>query len=321
MVYSSLSKKQARRIKYAIVGLSAILLTSFLWSCMVPVNQADLTSNTSRTKTHHLDIVIAHYSEPPAEVQESIRLIKNIPLISALSPRVIVYTKGAASTTTDADLKAFKKELGADILRTLPNRGRESGTYLSHIIDHYDELARHTLFVQATLDIPHLTLRRLSTHFTPNVGVLSLNNYTTCSCDSCRPVVYHGSPDPVYGFKRIPQLYSIFNEHFCPPEGLLLTFKGQFVVSRNRILRAPKKKYFELFQVLDNMSHFVHGDPKKHNDMTTSITSKTPENPMFGHTLERSWMVIFGCNDVEMAVECPDLDVQSVAAQCACLDV
>ena len=316
-----MANKHARRIKHAILALSAVLLILFLWSRMISDNPAESISHAPRTKTPKLDIVLAHYSEPSDEVQESIQLIKKIPSIAELSPRVIVYTKGPASTATDANLEVLRKEFGADILRTLPNRGRESGTYLSHIIDHYDELARHTLFAQASLDIPQLTLRRLSTHFAPNVGVLSLNNYTTCPCDSCKPVVYHGSPDPVYGFKRIPQLYSIFNGHFCPPEGLLLTFKGQFVVSRDRILQNPKNKYVHLFQVLDDMSHFVHNDPKIHNDMTTSVTSKTVENPMFGHTLERSWMVIFGCNDVGMAAECPDLDVQSAAAQCACLDV
>ena len=35
------------------------------------------------------------------------------------------------------------------------------------------------------------------------------------------------------------------------------------------------------------MSHFVHDDSTDHNDMTT-ISTKAVENPLFGHTLERS---------------------------------
>ena len=39
----------------------------------------------------------------------------------------------------------------ADLVVALPNIGREGGTYLYHILNHWDELPAYTLFTQAQL--------------------------------------------------------------------------------------------------------------------------------------------------------------------------
>lgn len=121
---------------------------------------------------------MAHHSESPAEVWQGIQRIKQIPAIAALSSRVIIYTKGPESSSA-TNLEALRRRCHADILRRLPSRGCESVTYLTHMVDHYDNLATHTLFAQVFFDPPSLSEQRLSTHLTPNAGVLSLNNYTT----------------------------------------------------------------------------------------------------------------------------------------------
>lgn len=316
----SMQKPEVRRVSIASILITAVFSVFILWSWLFPGDRTDIMPYSSR-KNGGFDIVLSHYSEPPEEVKRGIQQIKAIPAIAALMPRAIVYSKGLDIISQTNNFEQLKLQLGADILRTLPNRGRESATYLNHIIDHYHDLAEHTLFAQALFDLPELAERRLATRFSPNIGVFSLNNYTTCNCEACIPIVYHGIPDLIYGFKRIPQLYVLFNERLCPPEGLLLTFKGQFVVSRKRILRNTREKYIYIRSLLDNMTHFVHDDPTEDNDMNTSITEKASDNPMFGHTLERSWMIIFGCDDVTIAQECADLDAEDDATPCGCYDM
>ena len=45
---------------------------------------------------------------------------------------------------------------------------------------------------------------------------------------------------------------------------------------------------------------------------------KDPMSPIFGHTLERAWMVIFGCNDLRIRHQCNDRDISAI---CGCYDV
>ena len=86
------------------------------------------------TQQKTFDIVLAHHSEPPDEVRQQIQTLKSIPAIASLAPRVILYTKGLAPDSTYQQQERLNQELDADILRTLPNVGREGDTYLAHIV-------------------------------------------------------------------------------------------------------------------------------------------------------------------------------------------
>ena len=260
------------------------------------------------------DIVLAYYDEDPEEVRNEIELLKAAPALAKLHPRVIIYTKGpvASSSKPGLELAVLRKQLGADIIRTLPNIGRESHTFLAHIVDEWDNLATHTLFGQAVLFDFDLILARLETHFNTSVGVMSLWEYSTCECEFCDP--QYGAPKE--GFKRIPQLFNLFNDEFCPPDGLLVTYKGQFIASRDRIYRNSREKFRWLLGVLGNMSHFVHDTPsdshfRHDNDLN---------NPYFGHSVERAWLFMLGCNDARIAKECEEMDIKSESALCACYD-
>jgi hypothetical protein len=259
---------------------------------------------------HRFDIVLAYYDEPHEEVREGIQIIKSVPGIAALDPRVIVYSKGPANNITNRNdkvkqLEELRLSLNADIIYELPNVGRESDTFLGHIVKHYDQLADHTLFSQASIVYYDHVQGLLRNHFRNNLAAMSLGSYTSCSCDDCIPP-YNGNPDPIHGFKRIPELYCLFNQRFCPPEGLLLCFKGQFIVNRASILRNSKEKFDWLRSVLSNTSHFVHDDPTEDQSLEF-VNEKSENDPLFGHTLERAWMTIFGCNDMRLAHGCiPD---------------
>jgi hypothetical protein len=59
-------------------------------------------------------------------------------MASLIPENIIVYNKG------NDDLHIFPKEKQI----SLPNLGREGGTYIHHIINNYDNLADHTIFIQ-----------------------------------------------------------------------------------------------------------------------------------------------------------------------------
>merc|ERR1719421_935351 len=83
-----------------------------------------LLSSTAYSQT---EVVVAHYNEDLSWLS---RIPKDV--------RIHVYTKGT-QTEKVASLASV----------TLPNVGRESHTYLHHIVDNYENLAPWTVFTQA----------------------------------------------------------------------------------------------------------------------------------------------------------------------------
>ena len=309
-------------VKAASLAMAIFAALNWFWrvhlipSSSIPRVNSALPYSGQRHGQRRFDIVLAHYQETPWKVKSAVTLLKAVPSITELNPRVIVYSKGMEAASNATSSMALKEQLGADILYTLPNVGRESDTYLAHIVEHYDELADHTMFLQAQIENLEGIQGLVHTHFRPSLGVMSFGYYSECSCDACVSPL-NGNPDPTYGFKRIPQLYALFNEDFCPPTGLLLSFRGQFMASRGRITRNSKKKWELLRGALTNMSHFIHDDPTPDQGLAFR-NDKDPTNPIFGHTLERAWMVIFGCNDLRIRHNCNDRDINAI---CGCYDV
>ena len=271
-------------------------------------------STTISRNPSRFDIVLAYFDENPAKVRKEIELLKVVPAIAKLNPRVIIYTKGPTGSSDEAGirLEVLRNQLGADIVRMLPNVGRESHTFLAHIVDQWDNLATHTLFGQALFHHFDRIPSRLETHFNATVGVMSLWEHSSCECEHCKP--NYGGPKE--GWTRVPQLFTLFNQEFCPPDGLLVTYKGQFIVSRDRIYRHSRKRFHWLLWISGNMSHFVHDTPpdiyfNHDNDLN---------NPYFGHSIGRAWLFMFGCNDLRIAKECESMDIKSESALCACYD-
>jgi hypothetical protein len=291
-----------------------VMVVTFLWVWYVEIDHWKSMRVRHRMTRSRFDIVLAYYAENPHEVRQSIELIKSVPAIAELDPRVIVYAKGPLDSFNDpyTQLDDLRQRIGADIIRALPNRGQEGDTYLTHIIDHHNYLADHTLFARAVLDEPDGFLPRLFTHFNASVGVMSLSTHSSCNCELCQP----DWEFPERRYIQIPQLYAVFNEEFCPADGLLITYRGQFIVSRDRILRKSKEKFIWLRSILNDISHFVHEDLEE-EDQACYVEKNAVDDPYFGQTLERFWMVMFGCNKVSIATECDDGDPST---PCGCYD-
>ncbi|KAF3941841.1 hypothetical protein ABW19_dt0201220 [Dactylella cylindrospora] len=260
-----------------------------------------------------MDIVISYYKEDLEGVKNFIASIKGIPHIQNLAPNVIIYTKNNMS-----DMDDIKRVTRADKVRMLPNKGREGGTYLQHIIDQWGDLANHTLFVQAEPHGPNRVVARLRGYFDPSVtGMLDLGyrELRSCNCLDCRDE--YGWTDQV-GF--IPDLMTEAHHLRCDEDTKVsLTYKGQFIVSAKRI-RALRKELYESIQ------EKLIGD----NRIEIGGNQDRADAPFFGYTIERSWNILFQCADLTGTRDmCPGLTTTDLPfgdlrpakpEDCSCLD-
>ena len=168
---------------------------------------------------------------------------------------------------------------------TLPNRGRESHTYLWHIINNYDKLAEITIFTQA-----RIADHRGFNHDNVN-HLINLKNEAQCNGKSTPEEYFHhhdnhyncSQPDwnlcngefylkDNYINNQHILFIDWFKNHILPeyPNPIKIYWNGIFAVKKEIILKKPKSYYQNLINQL-----FYH------------------INPVEGHFFERSWYYIF----------------------------
>lgn len=270
-------------------------------------NQFDNTYKPKRD----LDIVMSMHTEKLDTIAKQLKELKELKAFKNLKPHVIIYVKDGKEP-----LATIKEKTGADEVFELDNRGREGGTYLSHIIKRFDNVAKHTFFVQAEPHDFSKIKRRINDYFNPETtGMLSVGfGHASCACDHCE--------DPWGGrdvWQRVPQIFSAVYGELCPSSRILLSYAGQFIVSARRIRSGELHTYEHLKEVLESdQEHWIH------SDLRASRYNDSPSSPYFGHSLERSWMIIMRCAEPGLAESCPRLsDVRregDADDKCQCLD-
>lgn len=281
------------------------------------------------TRVAQLHLVIAHYNEEPFWMRRWIDSVRSISYIQELGIKVIIYTKGP-----ETDLVALKEATAADEVLQLPNVGREGGTYLHHLLKVYDDPPPFTMFTQAIIkkgqylsgevedehvaELKDWIHDKLSEKFTSDIGFMSLDRkHDICYCGHCTDMGRHDF------YPLWPQLYAILEGAVCQElEGNVLSFNGHFIVSRKRILSRPKSIYEYLKELVDaSEDHWLHSEPEP-KWFEKEKGKSTPDNPKFGHTLERLWHVIFNCSNPAQMVDC---DVKGMKAEgpggCTCKDI
>ncbi|KIV99305.1 uncharacterized protein PV09_08966 [Verruconis gallopava] len=259
----------------------------------VPARLSSIPSTTSKTKNDDptLDIVVSMYREDAQSCALRLKELKSLQPFKDLTIRTFIYTKDSS-----ANVEQLKDIFNTPHVVTLPNLGREADTYFTHILERYSDLARHTMFIQAEMHEFEGAKTRIKGWFRPNTGVLSLGQIESCSCVSC-----HDSWDNHRSFPRIEELYSALNGEFCPQK-IALTYLGQIIVSAERIRSRGPSTYKYLRQVLDSdKSSFIHTDPRQ------PFFNDEPSEPYFGHTIERSYMVLWNCSSDDLARRCGGL--------------
>ncbi|KAF2095705.1 hypothetical protein NA57DRAFT_44385 [Rhizodiscina lignyota] len=252
-----------------------------------------------------LDIVISMYNEEPASVVEMLTDLKALPIIQRRSTRIFIYYKGASDLT-------FNLEHHLENTRLIhrPNIGREGETYLYHILSRRDNLATHTLFLQAHVHNPWEMHRRIDQYFVPSTGMLSLGfSGYTCDCGNCFDR-WRWRED------RFQSLYADVYNTTCSTA--LLSYKGQFIASAQRLRGIDATVYQRLHDALVDPESWAHTEPYlqgRPDEMSA---------PLFGFTLERLWSVLLQCSELDIALKCPTnlsgKRIEGDVSDCQCLD-
>lgn len=139
-------------------------------------------------------------------------------------------------------------------MRRNPPLGRESHSYIRHILDNYERLADVTFFVQGDPFVHSPSLRRMIQQDYHETVALGLDRYVGLVNDNYF-LNYPGPPFPWKMMVRLPddklaaKWDFLFPGKPCP-SGLVYTWGQQYAVPRHRILQRKKSFYFRMQQEL-----------------------------------------------------------------------
>ncbi|OLN31144.1 hypothetical protein DVDV_0266 [Desulfovibrio sp. DV] len=166
----------------------------------------------------------------------------------------------------------------------LPNIGRESHSYLTHIVRRYDMLAGHTIFVQGSpFDHmpPGTTPEGLAERIRQNVRLgLAFTGFAFFKLKCDRLGQPHALGDAALhghrpGFGRDIPVGAVYAQLFAGPvpETFLVTAPaGMFFVARERVLARPLAFYRRALEI---------------------VTADPDDAGNTGHAFERLWQIIF----------------------------
>lgn len=297
---------------YVRTVLLLTIWTIYVWSNLqagsgIPSKDMQPTLDRAYHPVGDLDVVVSMHKESSVSINTIVSKLKALPNVSGRSIRLFIYAKD-----NDLDMESLKQETGALNVTKRPNYGREGESYLFHIIEHWDDLAAHTIFVQAHVHNSWEIYRRISQYLLPETGMLSLGFVGhVCSCWNCADQWGWKDDSGIVG-----KIYGEVYNTTC--ETVLLSYKGQFVASAQRIRGVKRSVYEELHELLIDPESWAHQQP---------YLMGRPDSmnaPFFGYTLERLWSVILQCSDLDVARLCPSLVSGTRrggnARDCQCLD-
>ncbi len=225
----------------------------------------------------NVEIVVSRYNE-------DLQWLNEAPF--SIYP-VICYNKGV---NEDYEIKNMKKSVKLD------NVGRESHTYLYHIINNYENLADITIFLPGSADSSEYNKKNRAIRLaneckTSNTSVIigikhnsvknELYNFSMNAYVSTTPENRKINPEKNLELSKIRPYGKWFESKFKNIDINYIPYSGIIAISREHIIQHPKSYYEELIYELCNSS-----------------------NPEVGHYFERSWVAIFNpMSDAKFIVE------------------
>lgn len=269
-------------------------------SCIVLIHVYILPSQQHQ-KEPQFQLVISHYNENLYKVKEWVSALREMPFVKELGTTVTVYTKNK-----HANLDQIKELLDAAEVIRLPNVGREQGTYMHHINKTYDHMYPYTMFSQAGIaglndtgntsrpftDWLDKSLRYKFTNKTKFFNLQHGGNPLFCTCGNCMTGY----------FPLLPQLQTLFDNKVCDStEPKSISWLGQFIVAKERVIARPRWIYEYIGSLVDAPEdHWIHREQQP-AEIKKNMGESAPDNPLFGHTVERIWPTLFNCsNEPEM---------------------
>ena len=214
----------------------------------------NIVSNISLEHIHNVEIVVARYNE-------------NLDWLLPYSKFVIVYNKGQPLTNGST----FKSIINIE------NVGRESHTYLYHIINNWNNLAENTLFIQGNID-DHDNILPIKLYLLSNISMcinlssnkLDIINWNRLNYNNKWKEMIRNKPWK-YSKYTFGEWWDIYLQKPKPKSN---NFKwspgGIFSIKQELIKKHPLEYYQKLITTIDN--HI---------------------NPEEGHYFERSWYYLF----------------------------
>ncbi len=248
-----------------------------------------------------LDIVVSEYRDDLSMVKQAVEQIQELENIKKNPRRIMVYTKDE-----EANVGVIEKMLSAESVQILKSKGRESETFLAHILANWDTLSTHTLFLPAKLQQVNTIVSRIRQNFGPTTAFLPLGvSMSNCSCNTCTDPF-----DDQSVLLRMPQIYSAAYGQLCPDEAIPVTSHAQFLASRASIHRTSKHVYEHLRDIINaDKDHWIYEDPG------IPYIPSSLANPSFGKQVDRAWPLLMHCADIRLSVECSSPDSEG-SCQC-----
>jgi len=144
------------------------------------------------------------------------------------------------------------------------NVGREAETFMWHILENYDHLPDHLIFLQGN-PFPHM-----------NTDKINIENLS----DVVKPFHTNLYEEDVggYSFLRVKEYYEYFFDKECPPR-LQFAAGAQYVVPRRAILSRPKSFYKKIVDMLTAYP-YVGEPPQDYGFVPNTVSAWTTERFM-----------------------------------------
>jgi hypothetical protein len=247
------------------------------------------------------DIVVAAYDRPGIDIAQDVNALLIPQTMLNRTTRIFVYDKGPEPALLEHDLRKHLSSSTQMFFEKLGNEGREGATYLHHITSRWDELARHTLFIQEHAHDFVLLKQRISDYFVQETGFMSLS-YEGKLWKQCEHISAGSWPGVTSAVSRVSEMVHPGSDCQDP----VLTFRGQFLVSSARIRGNDRAKYSELLDKLFDSTSWMYA-PEVLRSPWTGSREVSLVDPVFGYTLERLWGVIMRCSNDKIAFRSPSL--------------
>lgn len=291
-----------------IYGLLALIILAWPWTIytslrpdLPPLNNSIPNLDFTFQPKTAFDLVISRYDEAASQIARDVHSILETPNLENKTSRIFIYNKN--SDTTD-----FQKDFTANLTDGTPihiigreNIGREGETYLNHILTHWDSLATHTLFMQAQMESLPLVKTRIGEFLIPETGFLSLSyEGEICrDCTACHDTLWLENPTV------LETLFAQTNPG-RPCRDLVMTYKGQFLVSAARIRGNERGVYEGLVRRFTDAGSWFHSEEYV-GSFWHAGQGDSLEVPLFGYTLERMWGVVMQCSELRIGFFGPSL--------------
>ena len=223
-----------------------------------------------------IELVVARYNESMDWLlEEDFRLAEN----------VIIYNKGPTEVVFTPRRRHQSVTFNYSVV-PLENLGRESHTFLFHIIENYNKLSDITIFLPGSCmseTKESKTKRVLEKVKETNNSVIfgkwykdvrndaRLKNFTIAEWSGTTAANVSLLPDKGCGPSKIARPFSSWYDHFFGSLKInAISYTSIFAISKEHILQHPIAYYQQL---LESVSHH--------------------SNPEDGHFMERTWVAVF----------------------------